>query len=111
MFPIYTGKLLDAFEAKGNASAGYAILFAICGSAYLVAFAMNHLLAPRFEPIDDRRPPELALTATLRQLTVRGSAGGDLRFAGLVGSMNSSTRRLWARAASLSALSAGSVSA
>ena len=52
LFPIYTGKLLDAFEAKGNASAGYAILFAICGSAYLIAFAVNHLLAPRFEPLD-----------------------------------------------------------
>jgi ACS family hexuronate transporter-like MFS transporter len=36
----------------GNASAGYAILFAICGSAYLIAFAISHLLAPRFEPID-----------------------------------------------------------
>ena len=33
-----------------NVTAGYAILFTICGSAYLVAFALNHLLAPRFEP-------------------------------------------------------------
>ena len=33
-------------------SAGYAILFGICGSAYLVAFVLNHLLAPRFEPIE-----------------------------------------------------------
>ena len=32
-------------------TSGYAVLFAICGSAYLVAFALNHLLAPRFEPI------------------------------------------------------------
>ena len=57
MFPIYTGKLLDAFETKGNASAGYAILFAICASAYLIAFVVNHVLAPRFEPIEivDRR--------------------------------------------------------
>jgi MFS transporter, ACS family, hexuronate transporter len=50
-FPIYTGKLLDHFEATGNASAGYAILFVICGSAYLLAFAINHILAPRFAPI------------------------------------------------------------
>ena len=50
-FPIFSGKLLDRFEAAGNPSAGYAILFVICGSAYLVAFAINHLLAPRFEPI------------------------------------------------------------
>jgi len=25
--------------------------FGICGSAYLVAFALNHLLAPTFAPI------------------------------------------------------------
>jgi ACS family hexuronate transporter-like MFS transporter len=51
-FPIYAGKLLDKFQASGNITAGYAILFAICGSAYLVAFVVNHLLAPKFEPID-----------------------------------------------------------
>jgi hypothetical protein len=32
-------------------TAGYALLFTIFGSAYLVAFAINHLLAPKFEPI------------------------------------------------------------
>jgi ACS family hexuronate transporter-like MFS transporter len=51
LFPIYTGKLLDRFEATGNPSAGYAILFAICGSAYLIAFVVNQALAPRFEPV------------------------------------------------------------
>lgn len=51
LFPLYTGKLLDRFEAAGNATAAYAILFGICGTAYLVAFAINHLLAPKFERI------------------------------------------------------------
>jgi ACS family hexuronate transporter-like MFS transporter len=51
LFPIFSGKLLDKFAAAGNVTAGYAFLFAICGSAYLVAFAVNHLLAPTFEPI------------------------------------------------------------
>ena len=51
LFPIYTGKLLDRFEAAGNPSAGYGILFGICGLAYLIAFAVNHALAPKFEPI------------------------------------------------------------
>jgi ACS family hexuronate transporter-like MFS transporter len=46
-FPILAGSLLDRMGAGG-----YAILFGICGSAYLVAFALNHLLAPRFEPIE-----------------------------------------------------------
>ncbi|HTQ05492.1 MAG TPA: MFS transporter [Polyangiaceae bacterium] len=50
LFPIYAGKLLDRFTAAGNVTGGYAVLFTICGSAYLVAFALNHLLAPRFEP-------------------------------------------------------------
>ncbi len=51
LFPIFSGKLLDRFAAAGNVTAGYALLFAICGSAYLVAFGLNHLLAPTFEPI------------------------------------------------------------
>jgi ACS family hexuronate transporter-like MFS transporter len=51
LFPLYTGKLLDRFQASGNVTAGYTILFGLCGSAYLVAFAINHFLAPSFEPI------------------------------------------------------------
>ena len=51
LFPIYSGKLLDRFAAAGDVTSGYAILFGICGSAYLVAFALNHLLAPTFAPI------------------------------------------------------------
>jgi ACS family hexuronate transporter-like MFS transporter len=47
-FPIFAGKLLD----KLPAATGYSILFGICGSAYLVAFVLNHLLAPRFAPVD-----------------------------------------------------------
>jgi ACS family hexuronate transporter-like MFS transporter len=49
LFPIYAGKLLDTFIKAHNVTAGYAILFSICGSAYLVAFVLNHVLAPRFE--------------------------------------------------------------
>ena len=51
IFPFASGVLLDSFKASGNVTAGYAILFAICGSAYLLAFAINHLLAPRYEPV------------------------------------------------------------
>jgi ACS family hexuronate transporter-like MFS transporter len=50
-FPIYAGKLLDRFQAAGEVTAGYAILFSICGLAYLVAFGLNHVLAPRFDPV------------------------------------------------------------
>jgi ACS family hexuronate transporter-like MFS transporter len=51
LFPYFAGSLLDKFTARGNVSAGYGILFTICGSAYLVAYAINHLLAPKYEPI------------------------------------------------------------
>ena len=52
LFPLYSGKLLDRFQASGNVTAGYAILFGICGSAYLIAFVINHLLAPTFEIVE-----------------------------------------------------------
>jgi len=50
LFPALTGRLLDHFQKLGNVTAGYAILFGICACMYLVAFALNHLCAPRFEP-------------------------------------------------------------
>ncbi|HXU01729.1 MAG TPA: MFS transporter [Polyangia bacterium] len=46
-FPLLAGMLLDSMGTSG-----YAILFGICGSAYLVAFLAIHLLAPKFEPIE-----------------------------------------------------------
>jgi MFS transporter, ACS family, hexuronate transporter len=55
MFPILTGKLLDVFKASGDVTAGYAILFTICACAYLVTFAIHHLLAPRFEPFEMKK--------------------------------------------------------
>jgi ACS family hexuronate transporter-like MFS transporter len=51
IFPFASGLLLDSFKASGNITAGYAVLFGICGSAYLIAFGINHLLAPRYEPV------------------------------------------------------------
>ncbi len=50
-FPIVVGTLLDRFQAAGNVTAGYAILFLVCGLAYLVAFAVGQLLAPSFERV------------------------------------------------------------
>jgi MFS transporter, ACS family, hexuronate transporter len=51
VLPWLTGMLLDHFKARGDITAGYTVLFAVCGGAYLVAFALNHALATRFEPI------------------------------------------------------------
>src|SRR5262249_1357228 len=55
LFPYVTGRMLDHFSGLNNVTAGYAILFGICGGAYIVAFALNHCLAPRFEPIHLRQ--------------------------------------------------------
>ncbi len=52
LFPFITGKILDLFKASGNVTAGYTILFTICAFAYIVAFLINHVLAPRFEYFD-----------------------------------------------------------
>jgi ACS family hexuronate transporter-like MFS transporter len=52
-FPAFAGWMLDHYKrTAGGETAGYAILFAICSGAYLVGFAVNQLLAPRFEQVD-----------------------------------------------------------
>jgi ACS family hexuronate transporter-like MFS transporter len=50
LFPIFSGQLLDIFAAEGNITGGYAVLFSICGFAYVGTFLIHHLLAPKFEP-------------------------------------------------------------
>jgi len=55
LFPWFCGRVLDRYHALGNVTAGYAILFAICAFAYLIAFALHHLLAPRFEPFQESK--------------------------------------------------------
>jgi ACS family hexuronate transporter-like MFS transporter len=55
LFPILTGRMLDRFAAVHNITAGYSVLFTICGCSYVVAFGLNHLLASRFEPFVMRR--------------------------------------------------------
>ncbi len=52
LFPPFAGRLLDHYKlTPGGESAGYVILFIMCGSAYVIAFLLNHAFAPRFEPI------------------------------------------------------------
>lgn len=52
LFPIFSGRLLDNFTASGNVTAGYTVLFTICAFAYVITFALHHLLAPKFEPFE-----------------------------------------------------------
>jgi len=44
LFPILVGTLLDNFKATGNITAGYNLLFTICGCTYLTAWTIIHLL-------------------------------------------------------------------
>lgn len=52
IFPIVTGRMLDNFAAAGNITGGYAVLFGICGFAYVITFLIHHLLAPKFEQFE-----------------------------------------------------------
>ena len=42
------GQMLSRSAAQGRIEEGYAIMFMICGTAYLVAWVAMHLLAPKF---------------------------------------------------------------
>lgn len=51
LFPLVSGWILDTAKTAGNVTAGYGVLFTICASAYLLAFAIHHHFAPSFEPL------------------------------------------------------------
>ena len=49
----FAGWILDrARSGPGGEPAGYAFLFGLCSTGYLIAFVVNHVLAPRYEQID-----------------------------------------------------------
>ena len=50
LFPIYCGRVLDHYKLGGNEVIAYTHLLHILAFAYVLAFVLNHLLAPRFEP-------------------------------------------------------------
>lgn len=47
IFQPAVGMLLDYFTKHGNKTLGYTIIFLICGSAYLLAWLIMHLFAPK----------------------------------------------------------------
>jgi MFS transporter, ACS family, hexuronate transporter len=49
-FPIYCGYVLDRYKAAGNELGAYTLLLHILAFAYVIAFVLHHLCAPRFEP-------------------------------------------------------------
>ncbi len=44
LFPLLVGSLLDSYKAAGNITAGYNLIFTICGLTYLTAWTIIHLL-------------------------------------------------------------------
>ncbi|MDI1319704.1 MAG: MFS transporter [bacterium] len=46
------GLVLQHFSAQGKTELGYGLLFMICGSAYLTAWVLMHLLVPKFKQIE-----------------------------------------------------------
>jgi ACS family hexuronate transporter-like MFS transporter len=45
------GALLDHYKALGSIETGYYIMFFICGSAYLLAWGVMHVLTPRMQQV------------------------------------------------------------
>jgi ACS family hexuronate transporter-like MFS transporter len=45
------GVLLSHYTTLGKVEVGYGILFVVCGSAYIVAWVLMHLLVPKFKQI------------------------------------------------------------
>lgn len=50
-FPMLVGYLLDSYKAAGNITAGYNLLFTVCGFTYLVTILIIHLLTRKVEKV------------------------------------------------------------
>ena len=51
LFPIVIGHLLNHYKELGDINSGYNVLFVVCGSAYLTALLIMHLISPKHQPI------------------------------------------------------------
>jgi MFS transporter, ACS family, hexuronate transporter len=52
LFPLLVGALLTHHKNLGDISAGYNVIFVVCGFAYLLAWLVMHLLVPKMKRID-----------------------------------------------------------
>lgn len=51
LFPIFVGYLLDVYKAADNLTAGYNLIFTICGVTYLLAWVIIHLLTRKSKKV------------------------------------------------------------
>lgn len=47
----FAGVLFEYYKSMGNIEIGYYIMFFICGSAYIIAWLIMHLLTPTMRPV------------------------------------------------------------
>lgn len=52
LFPLFVGNVLEYFKEAGNKTAGYNIIFVVCGFAYLLAWLVMHFLAPTMKRVE-----------------------------------------------------------
>jgi ACS family hexuronate transporter-like MFS transporter len=52
LFPFIVSNILSYFKDAGNKTAGYNLIFIICGFAYLFAWLMMHLLGEKAKPVN-----------------------------------------------------------
>jgi ACS family hexuronate transporter-like MFS transporter len=51
LFPLLVGYILQTYKTTGHITAGYNIIFTLCGFAYLLAWLTMHLITPRMEKV------------------------------------------------------------
>ncbi|HEX4373965.1 MAG TPA: MFS transporter, partial [Puia sp.] len=52
LFPLLVGNILQYFKNAGDKTAGYNIIFTICGFAYLFAWLVMHFLTPKVKEVN-----------------------------------------------------------
>jgi ACS family hexuronate transporter-like MFS transporter len=52
LFPVFVGNILESYKEAGHITAGYNIIFVVCGCAYLVAWFIMHLLTPKMKQVE-----------------------------------------------------------
>jgi len=51
LLPLFVGYILDHYKAMGNIVGGYNIIFLICGSSFLIAWLIIHLIVPKMDKV------------------------------------------------------------
>ncbi|GAB3740818.1 MFS transporter [Spirosoma lituiforme] len=51
IFPEIVGRILQRYKQDGDVQSGYSIIFLMCGSAYLLAWLVMHVLTPTMKPV------------------------------------------------------------